>query len=313
MQDKNTRIGVGHSHGKLILMGEHAVVYGHKAIAMNFFPKAIQAQVTSSERAGVYLKSFLYEGNIEAAPLALENLTRTILLTLKGLEKADDNLIMEIKSQLSPGSGLGSSAAVIVACVRAIYDYYQLELSDEKLIALTDYGEQIAHGNHSGIDARATALNRTFVYSKTGGIQDVDLNLGAYLVVASTGLQGQTKEAVKKIADRRALEPTDTDRLIAKLGEYAEYAQEIIASRKVKRLGALMNNVQNILRQLGVSHPKLDLFIETAQKAGAIGAKLTGGGLGGCMIALADDEATAAKIATELEKLGATLVWMQVI
>lgn len=304
------RVGRGEAHGKVILMGEHSVVYGHPALALPFLTTTIKATVTADERPTVSLESYFYQGDINRAPSLNDPLICAIRESLSYMERPASYLKITIDSDLPARRGMGSSAAVAVAVIRALFDYHQIDLADQVLLDLANKAEVIAHGKPSGIDALTTSFKQPFWFEKREQISPFPINLDAYLIVADTGLLGKTKDAVCHIAKQYQDKPQPTKDLLNQLGQYALNSREAITDNDVKYLGRLMTKAHRNLSQLGVSHQQLDHLVENALFAGALGAKMTGGGLGGCMICLAETLSEAQVIAEHLEEEGAIQTWI---
>ncbi len=307
--------GCGAAHGKVILMGEHSVVYGYPAIALPFPQVTVKSEV--SFRAGeLWLESDFYTGALGDAPPERAHIATAINAVLDYLQKEKKNLNIAILSDLPASRGLGSSAAVAVAVIRALFQYFERQLLDEELILLANQAERVAHGNPSGIDVLTTAFGqpiwfrRSLTDKRVKELKPLPISLPAYLVVADTAIYGQTKEAIAIIAQRRQERPEETERLLNELGDFAVQAEAAINQKEARRLGELMTKAHCNLRALGVSHPVLDHLTDQALRQGALGAKLTGGGLGGCMICLAEKEVDAQEIAKKLEQEGAKKTWI---
>lgn len=307
--------GYGQAHGKVILMGEHSVVYGYPAIALPFDQVKIQSQI-SYQLGDIWLESEFYTGPLKAAPKDQDHLIYTIHSTIDHLHQAKGDLKITITSDLPASRGLGSSAAVAVATIRALFDYFGRDISDHDLISLAHGGEKIAHGNPSGIDVLTTAFDKAIYFrklvDKDGATEKraISISLPAYLIVADTKIQGQTKEAVERISRNLQIDPGQTQAWLKDLGTYALLSQQAIREKDIHRLGDLMTKAHQRLRLLEVSHPLLDHLVEKAIAFGALGAKLTGGGLGGCMICLADDKGLAGRIGARLRLEGAKKTWI---
>lgn len=299
--------GVGSASGKIILMGEHSVVYGEPAIAFPFQATRITATIEPSFENELY--SQYYDGPLAGVPKSLKNLHR--LVNKLQQELPSGPLAVTIESTIPAERGMGSSAAVAVAVTRSYFDYMQRTLTQAELLRFVNFSEKIAHGNPSGIDAAATSGHEPILFEKGAPFRAFPLNINAFLVVADTGVKGKTRETVKEVAHRFDQEPTVIGPSIKHLGRLTQAARQAIIADEPAQLGELMNAAQDELAALGVSNQTLDQLIQAARNNGALGAKLTGGGRGGCMIALAADQQTAKKIAAELSEQGAKATWIQ--
>ncbi|WP_155962228.1 mevalonate kinase [Streptococcus ruminantium] len=301
---------VGKSTGKIILMGEHSVVYGQPAIAMPFSAVEITARVTAQGDALSVTCDF-YKGLVHKMPKIWEGLKHAIRFSLYRIGAPTDPAIhIEITSTIPAERGMGSSAAVAVAVARALFAYYKKELTDSELWDIVQSSEKIAHGNPSGIDAATTSGNSPIFFIKHQSIEPLHLHLHAYLVVADTGVTGNTLEAISDVAVLLKEKP-EAIQLIDELGSLAKDAKEALAKDQAELLGKKMSRAHVLLQELGVSDPSLDQLVTLAQQAGALGAKLTGGGRGGCMIALARTIEDAQFIVRALSQAGARQTWIQ--
>ena len=301
---------VGKANGKIILMGEHSVVYGQPAIAMPFSAVEITAQVTAQGQALSVACDF-YEGLVHKMPKIWESLKHAIRFSLYRIGAPTDPAIhIEISSTIPAERGMGSSAAVAVAVARALFAYYEKELTDSELWDIVQSSEKIAHGNPSGIDAATTSGKSPVFFIKYQPIEPLELKLHAHLVVADTGVTGNTLEAISDVADLLEKRP-EAIKLVEELGNLTRQAKEDLATDQAELLGSRMNQAHALLQKLGVSDPSLDKLVSLAQENGALGAKLTGGGRGGCMIALARTAQDAQNLAHILDQAGARQTWIQ--
>ncbi|MDO4680135.1 MAG: mevalonate kinase [Aerococcus sp.] len=304
---------VGQAHGKIILMGDHSVVYGSPSIAVPFQAANIRVTLAAAGNHS-HIISDLYEGSVTDAPEALDGLVGLLNLLRRDHDVEHYHLMITIASSIPIERGLGSSAALSVAFIRAFYHYIDQPLSEEALLHYTDYAETITHGNPSGLDARVTALNQPLFFKKNTIQETFHFHTPYWLLVCDTGVPGHTKEAVALV--RRHYESHHparqkaTHRAIQTLGDLvlqmrqtlldATSDQEHIESH-AQLLGRIVNAAQTELRALQVSSPELDEGINLALEHGALGAKLTGGGQGGCFYALVNSQGLGETLAQRLK------------
>lgn len=304
-----TKRAVGSAHGKIILIGEHSVVHNQPAIAIPFTSATVDVIITPTMGA-VTIDSLYYQGELMNAPTILNNLKTTIDAVTLYLDEIVKDIQITIHSNIPAERGMGSSAAVATAVVRALFDYFEAELSEELLGKFVAISEEIAHGNPSGIDARVVRSNEAVYFIRNQKTEPFDSNLPAYLVIADTGEEGQTIHAVADVGKLVADERTQGRFLIEELGRLTALAREKIERKDVQALGEIMTQAQTYLKNLTVSNDSLDRLVESAITNGALGAKLTGGGRGGCMIALAADLTQAEYLAIQLQQAHAVKTWI---
>ena len=302
-------IGTGYASGKIILMGEHSVVYGEPAIAFPFSGTGIQATIRKNKLES-WIESSFFHGPLSEAPTTMRNVTILLWYLVKHF-KIPEPFYLKIESSIPAERGMGSSAAVAVAITRAVFDWMEEPATQENVLYFVNQAEAVAHGNPSGIDATTISGTEPIRYQKEIGFQPFQLNMDAFLVVADTGIKGQTRKAVRYIAKLRELRPRETAKQIKSLGRLTQQAQQAILKNQPHILGDCMNQAQGLLRLLGTSNRHLDHLIETALTHEALGAKLTGGGRGGCMIALAENETSGRQLQQTLLDAGARNTWIE--
>lgn len=301
--------GIGIAFGKIILIGEHAVVYQKPAIAFPF--KACQVKITIQEiQTASYVVSDYYTGLLSDIPEHLNNFFQTIQEVSSYLEKSVDHLKFIVESTIPAERGMGSSAAVASALVRSLFDYFNTKLPLEVLHRFVAISEKIAHGNPSGIDTTIVTSETPIYYIKDKVLDKLDISLDGFLICADTGIKGNTKEAVSDVAKLVHQTGSKAMHHIQHLAHLTDCSLEALRTNSLPSLGDYLSKAHRSLSELTVSNDALNHLVAHAQNAGALGAKLTGGGRGGCMIALAEDYEHAQSISKELLKAGAIKTWV---
>ncbi|WP_018662723.1 mevalonate kinase [Heyndrickxia acidiproducens] len=308
MMKLSQKAAVGTAHSKLILVGEHSVVYGKPAIAVPF--TKVKVEAVSVQRPGpLTINCRYYSGILDEVPPKMEGIAACAKATLQALNQPLEDIEIELRSSIPIGRGLGSSAAVAIALVRSLYAFFGQKVPREKLLSLVQIAETYAHGSPSGIDMIAETNEHPIWFEKGKTIRPFPIHLPHYLIVADSGRYGDTFLAVQEIREKKKYEPENVKYAIDRLGEIVYEVKAAIGKKNAGLLGKLLDAAQDQLAALGVSDRGLDHLIETARAAGALGAKLTGGGRGGCIIALAENSRKAEKIACALKKAGAAKTW----
>lgn len=303
--------GIGTSHAKIILMGEHSVVYGQPSIALPL--PSVQLSVTLSSRQDNQriIKSRYYHGSLENLPSSMIGIKKLIDTLSASFNDHETGWDLKIESQLPAKRGMGSSAASAIAIIRAFFDYYDEPLDRTLLLQLADIEEQITHRSPSGLDAATVSSDKPLFYVKGRIGVPIEMNLDASLVIADTGKKGATKEAILAVKDELKNNSEKAEEHIKHLGELVNQTKGYLAQNDIVKLGDALNFAQTDLAALNVSDPSLDHLIHVARDNGALGAKLTGGGRGGCMIALMQTAMGARRLASILKENGAHDIWLQ--
>ena len=287
------KVGVGQAHSKIILIGEHAVVYGYPAISLPLLEVEVTCKVVPAESPWR-----LYEE---------DTLSMAVYASLEHLNIKDACIRCEIDSAIPEKRGMGSSAAISIAAIRAVFDYYQADLPHDVLEILVNRAEMIAHMNPSGLDTKTCLSDQPIRFIKNVGFTELEMDLSAYLVIADTGVYGHTREAIQVVQNKGK----DALPFLHALGELTKQAEEAISQKDAEGLGHILSQAHLHLKEIGVSSPEADSLVETALSQGALGAKMSGGGLGGCIIALADNLSQAQELAERLEEKGAVQTWIE--
>ena len=287
------KIGVGKAHSKIILIGEHAVVYGYPAISLPLLEVEVTCRVLPAETPWRLFEE--------------DTLSMAVYASLEYLTIKDACIRCQIESAIPEKRGMGSSAAISIAAIRAVFDYYDAQLSQETLEILVNRAEMIAHMNPSGLDAKTCLSDQPIRFIKNVGFEELAMDLSAYLVIADTGVYGHTREAIQ-VVESKGKEALP---FLYALGELTQQAEEAIKARDAVILGEILTKAHGNLKEIGVSSLEADALVETALEHGALGAKMSGGGLGGCIIALVADYHQAQDLAERLEEKGAVQTWIE--
>jgi mevalonate kinase len=301
-------LGTGHTRAKFILMGEHSVVYGRPAIAVPLPTLAMDVEILSTP-GPTRLVSTLYSGVLRDAPESLAGPLAAIDAAASAFGVPAYDITVAIESSIPAERGLGSSAATAGAIVHAFAAAAGRELGDLQHFELVQVAERVAHGTPSGLDAVATN-SRVPVFFRNGVAERLSMSLDATFVIADTGMRGRTRDSVGAVRELREKRPRWAERRIDRLGVLAEAAAADLADGATGRLGESMSEAHGLLSELGVSSLDLDVLVGAARSAGARGAKLTGGGRGGCVVALADSPSEAAVVSQALVDAGARATWV---
>lgn len=297
----------GSAHAKAILVGEHAAVYGHPAIALPMTPLRTVAEVRHSP-GPLRLSSGGRSFPVTQLPHRFASVGVATTAALDFFNLPADDLEVAVRSGIPPQAGLGASAAAAHAIVEAVRAHARLPLDEASRFELVQSAERVAHGNPSGIDAYATRASEPFVFS--GGMP-APLLLGApvWFVVADTGVRASTDEAVAGVRRTVDADPARGSALLARIGDLTRGAVTDLEHGQLTAFGQRMTAAQQILTELGVGHAMIDQLVTAAVGAGAAGAKLTGAGRGGCVIAVATGADRAEVIQSAMTEAGAVAVW----
>lgn len=278
------------SHGKIILIGEHSVVYNYPAIAMPFYKGIVH--VTLRENDVNAIKSSVYAGDLDASPQSILPI-RTLIESLQKALNLNPYLY-DITGTLPIGSGLGSSAAIASAIVKACFQVNNITLDRHSHYNWTQFSETLAHTNPSGIDALCVTNDNGWFFTKDK-IEPLTIDLDAYLLIGNTGFKVPTKDSVNHV--KHLIESTPSHQAdIKALGQLTLQSKDAIINQNHRALAKAMNQAMIHLKNLGLSTQTIDALNESALKNGALSSKLTGGGMGGCVIALCENHHTLKQV-----------------
>ncbi|KPV61943.1 MAG: Mevalonate kinase [Candidatus Bathyarchaeota archaeon BA1] len=301
---------------KTILFGEHFVVYGEPAVVLAIDKRA-QASAKLRMDQRIYIssidlefsgffegESFQAERGGQEARIKLEPI-KTAIQRVLGLSKRKVGVSVEIRSSIPVAAGLGSSAAVATAVTFAVGQLLDMRLSHQEVFRIAYEAERLVHGTPSGIDPAISTYGGVLLFSKDRGFTPLDIKVDIPLVIGDTRIERSTGEMVAMVREKRERQPLIIDPIIKIGGEIALQAVEALKSGDLNTLGDLMNINHALLYAIGVSNETLERLIYAARGAGALGAKITGAGGGGCMIALAYPEKLG-QVANAIEQAGGT-------
>lgn len=302
--------------GKIILFGEHAVVYGRPALAVPV--TQVQAQATAEKTGAEAGENWADSVLIQAPDIGLSSpLSRLLadssphpLATVieKTLQRLGIDLPaafrVTIHSSIPVASGLGSGAAVSVAIIRALAELFARPLPVEQVNELAYEIEKLHHGTPSGIDNTVITYAKPVYFVRGQPIETFSVAQPFSLVIADTGIAAPTRESVGDLRKLWQADPGRWEAVFEQVGEIVRQARQAIESGETVRLGPLMDANQALLQEMTVSSPELERLVLAANAAGAEGAKLSGGGRGGNMIALVQPH-SAESVASALKAAGA--------
>nr|CAL34097.1 putative mevalonate kinase [Streptomyces virginiae] len=306
-------VGVGRAHAKTILLGEHAVVYGAPALALPVPQLAATASAGWSapgpHGAGEVSLTMTGSPSRPVATQASDGLRRLAaeFRTVMNISR-DVHLEVILDCAIPPGRGLGSSAACARAVVLALADLFGRDLSDQQAFDLVQSAENVAHGRASGVDATAVGARGPLLFQQ-GRSQELPLGCEGLFIVADSGEVGRTKDAVAVLRAGFQQHPGTQQRFTDRAAHLTGQGARALTAGTLEQLGPLLTQYHHLLHDARLSTPRIDALVQAALAAGSLGAKITGGGLGGCMLALTPSEQASA-VTQQLHAAGAVQTWV---
>jgi mevalonate kinase len=290
-------MAAGYAVGKVILFGEHAVVYNRPAIAVPLAQVRAEATVTPARPgAGITILAHDLGRTYKLAEASADDPLRAIAEETLRFLNLDLNLdfSLGLRSTIPLARGLGSGAAISTAIVRALAAHFRRSLAPGQVSQLVYETEKLYHGTPSGIDNTVIAFEQPVYFVRGQPPETFSVRAPFTLAIADSGVQSLTRVAVGDVRRAWQAEPERYERLFDEIGEIARAGQRAVEEGDIAALGHLMDANQRLLQAIDVSSPELDALVRAARQAGALGAKLSGGGRGGNMIALVTAGSAAA-------------------
>ena len=300
-------MGQGVGFGKVILFNEHFVVYGIPAVASAIGAKTT-ASVDRSPGAGHELKDERPETpGYKAEKFQQQKESLDTMLKFMKVDTEHNRYTITLGGDLIAASGVGASAASCAAIARAFSQELGLNFSDEKVNEAAYEGEKGYHGTPSGIDNTAATYGGLIWYRREGSSQLTErmrLRKPVEIVMGNTGKVSDTKSVVAGVRQRKEKEPEKYARLFQNADRLARAARKELENFNLELVGAYMNENHKLLQEIGVSSKELDVLVDLARDKGALGAKLTGTGMGGYMVALTPGQELQNRVAGEIARSG---------
>ncbi|MCE7743098.1 MAG: mevalonate kinase [Candidatus Heimdallarchaeota archaeon] len=280
--------------GKVILFGEHSVVYGHPAIAAAIGLRALCEVTRSNEETITISAPMLFSDQTftisekSIVPTELESFKHILLLLSRSHENGFIPKV-ELSSSIPPSAGLGSSAATAVSLTASLLEFYGHDHDLETINDIAFESEKITHGSPSGIDNSISTYGGGIIYEK-GVITPLTSKIpSSTLVIIDSGIPRQTKKLIEKVQKKKDVEPKNVQTIFNKIEDITLDAKKYLESGNIRQVGNLMNENHELLEKLDVGIPFISNIVDFIDKTDALGRKLTGAGGGGSVIALYDD------------------------
>lgn len=279
--------------GKIILCGEHFVVHGSYAVAAAINRRA-RVIVSSAEGKSSTITTRGLTLPLESGDKSYSATKSIAKKIFSEYGKPSQGVRIQIDSDIPAGSGLGSSAAVSVATTVALTNFVGEKPKEDSLVETASLGEKEVHGNPSGIDIQASIRGGMILFNKASGAKAVPLERSIQFLIVYSGRQRRTSELVEKVRLKKQIYPRTFERLSEAASFFSLEVVQSVTDGDLPYLGAIMNSVQSSLSWIGISNTRLDRLIEEALTDDVYGAKITGAGGGGSIIALPKSDRAAA-------------------
>ncbi len=289
--------------GKLILMGEHSVVYHKPAISIPIRKLRIKIKIKEASKHMLFINNNDYTNNNEVSDV------NVLINKLNQDYKINKNYYIKVSTNLPHQKGLGFSAAFSVELIKAYCRFHKINITKDELVKYVLLTEKLNHLDPSGIDMMTVINNKPLYFIKEKEVRPFKINLKGYLLVVETKFKSNTKESINNLKKYINNNQDISKKLLNNLEEITIKTKETINNQDIITLGKLFNKGHNILKKLGISHDEIDHLIRLSLDYDALGAKITGGGNGGCFIVLTNSIFTNYKIKKIMYKNNALNVY----
>jgi len=316
-------MGQGAGYGKVILFGEHFVVHGVPSIASAIDSTTVakvvsvpagQLPAPSGAEGSMSGDGWVMEDDRPANPgykaekFPQQKKSIELVFQAAGFDPRKRPVKIHLGGDLIAVGGVGASAAVCVSVARALDEEFKLGFDDKKINDVAFIGDSAYAGTPSGIDNTASTYGGLLWFVKNPGgpstMDQLKIKKPLRIVMGNTLLTTNTEAAVAGVRKRKAEQPAKYEAIFSRARDIANLAKKALAAYDIAEVGRLMDENHSLLQEIEVSHPKLDELVAIARANGAAGAKMTGGGLGGYMVALTPEKAVQDKVAAAMEKAG---------
>ncbi|MCP4761875.1 MAG: mevalonate kinase [archaeon] len=296
--------------GKCILFGEHAVVYNHPAISMGIDLYS-ECSIKNNKKNMINLKLPNYSKNFEFHNIddLNQNIPKNFLQFGLGLKNFShlynldiNNIEIELRSSFWPGSGLGSSASIAVSFISALANYYEIGINRKEINDFAFNLEKVVHGTPSGIDNITSTYGNLLLY-QNGDFEKIIIPNDFEILITYSGTPHNTKKAIEQVREKKERSSELVFNIFSDIEKITLKAKNEFIKGNLEKIGILMNENQNFLSKLGLSNDNINKITEIARLNGAFGSKLTGAGIGGCVISLGEKK-NLNIISDLLKKLG---------
>jgi len=295
--------------GKMILCGEHAVVYNQPAVAipvLTLFTKTSIFARPTAPKGEIFIRADAISLAENLNILPNENPIRQTIELVKEYFSLESLPACEIHitSTLPVAAGMGSSASLAISLIRALSEFIGHPLPVDQVNSLAFEAEKVLHGNPSGVDNTVIVYEKPVFFQRDHKPELLKVAAPFHFVVANTGITASTSKAVARVRTNWQNDREKYENIFSQIGQISRQIREFLELGKFCETGELLTQDHTLLQEMGVSCPELDKFVKISLQAGALGAKLSGGGMGGNMLAMVTTE-SADRVAAVLASNGA--------